>query len=114
MCLLSDSLTPLLFSHMASARLLSRVYPEFSSRILTRLLSCSLQVIVKKVSQPHRWYLEHDSCDQISCWKEQILLSARGFSVFFQMLVKAQKVGSISFLVFFFPPIIFCINGGGF
>ncbi|KAM7340914.1 hypothetical protein ACRRTK_001529 [Alexandromys fortis] len=48
-------------------------------------------VIVKKVSQPHRWYLEHDSCDQISCWKEQILLSARGFSVFFQMLVKAQK-----------------------
>ncbi|XP_076782776.1 poly(A)-specific ribonuclease PNLDC1 isoform X2 [Arvicanthis niloticus] len=48
-------------------------------------------VIVKKVSQPHRWYLEHASCDQISCWKEQILLSARGFSVFFQMLVKAQK-----------------------
>ncbi|XP_038195175.2 poly(A)-specific ribonuclease PNLDC1 [Arvicola amphibius] len=48
-------------------------------------------VVVKKVSQPHRWYLEHDSCDQISCWKEQILLSARGFSVFFQMLVKAQK-----------------------
>eukprot|EP00073_Rattus_norvegicus_P033409 XP_008756957.1 PREDICTED: poly(A)-specific ribonuclease PARN-like domain-containing protein 1 isoform X3 [Rattus norvegicus] len=48
-------------------------------------------VIVKKVSQPHRWYLEHASCDQVTCWKEQILLSARGFSVFFQMLVKAQK-----------------------
>ncbi|XP_011244512.1 poly(A)-specific ribonuclease PNLDC1 isoform X3 [Mus musculus] len=48
-------------------------------------------VIVKKVSQPQRWYLEHASCDQVSCWKEQILLSARGFSVFFQMLVKAQK-----------------------
>uniref|UniRef100_A0A8D2CXV0 Poly(A)-specific ribonuclease PNLDC1 n=1 Tax=Sciurus vulgaris TaxID=55149 RepID=A0A8D2CXV0_SCIVU len=48
-------------------------------------------VVVKKVSQQHRWYLEHASCDRASCWKEQILLSARGFSVFFQMLVKAQK-----------------------
>ncbi|KAG3290523.1 poly(A)-specific ribonuclease PNLDC1 isoform X1 [Ictidomys tridecemlineatus] len=48
-------------------------------------------VVVKKVSQQHRWYLENASCDRASCWKEQILLSARGFSVFFQMLVKAQK-----------------------
>ncbi|XP_019519302.1 PREDICTED: poly(A)-specific ribonuclease PARN-like domain-containing protein 1 [Hipposideros armiger] len=48
-------------------------------------------VIVKKVSKQHRWYLENNSCDRESCWKEKILLSARGFSVFFQMLVKAQK-----------------------
>ncbi|XP_016008213.2 poly(A)-specific ribonuclease PNLDC1 isoform X1 [Rousettus aegyptiacus] len=48
-------------------------------------------VIVKKVSREHRWYLENTSCDRESCWKEKILLSARGFSVFFQMLVKAQK-----------------------
>ncbi|XP_037376577.1 poly(A)-specific ribonuclease PNLDC1 isoform X1 [Talpa occidentalis] len=48
-------------------------------------------VIVKKVSKQHRWYLENASCDRESCWKEKILLSARGFSVFFQMLVKAQK-----------------------
>ncbi|XP_006152306.1 poly(A)-specific ribonuclease PNLDC1 [Tupaia chinensis] len=48
-------------------------------------------VIVKKVSKQHRWYLENTSCDRESCWKERILLSARGFSVFFQMLVKAQK-----------------------
>uniref|UniRef100_A0A671E930 Poly(A)-specific ribonuclease PNLDC1 n=1 Tax=Rhinolophus ferrumequinum TaxID=59479 RepID=A0A671E930_RHIFE len=48
-------------------------------------------VVVKKVSKQHRWYLENNSCDRESCWKEKILLSARGFSVFFQMLVKAQK-----------------------
>ncbi|XP_029799124.1 poly(A)-specific ribonuclease PNLDC1 [Suricata suricatta] len=48
-------------------------------------------IIVKKVSKQHRWYLENSSCDRESCWKEKILLSARGFSVFFQMLVKAQK-----------------------
>lgn len=48
---------------------------------------------MKKVSKQHRWYLENTSCDRESCWKEKILLSARGFSVFFQMLVKAQKVG---------------------
>ncbi|XP_002715010.1 poly(A)-specific ribonuclease PNLDC1 isoform X1 [Oryctolagus cuniculus] len=48
-------------------------------------------VVVKKVSRQHRWYLEHTSCDRASCWKEKILLSARGFSVFFQMLVRAQK-----------------------
>ncbi|XP_011905771.1 PREDICTED: poly(A)-specific ribonuclease PARN-like domain-containing protein 1 isoform X2 [Cercocebus atys] len=48
-------------------------------------------VVVKKVSKQHRWYLQNTSCDQESCWKENILLSARGFSVFFQMLVKAQK-----------------------
>ncbi|OWK01925.1 hypothetical protein Celaphus_00019157 [Cervus elaphus hippelaphus] len=41
--------------------------------------------------QGHRWYLENTSCDRESCWKEKILLSARGFSVFFQMLVKARK-----------------------
>ena len=63
--------------------------------------SCS-QVIVKKVSTQHRWYLENTSCDRESCWKEKILLSARGFSVFFQMLVKARKVGrEFSFLDFF-------------
>ncbi|XP_059886460.1 poly(A)-specific ribonuclease PNLDC1 isoform X1 [Delphinus delphis] len=48
-------------------------------------------VTVKKVSKRHRWYLENTSCDRESCWQEKILLSARGFSVFFQMLVKAQK-----------------------
>ncbi|KAF5914859.1 hypothetical protein HPG69_010925 [Diceros bicornis minor] len=48
-------------------------------------------VIVKKVSKQHRWYLDNTSCDRESCWKEKILLSARGFTVFFQMLVKAQK-----------------------
>nr|BAB60801.1 hypothetical protein [Macaca fascicularis] len=51
-------------------------------------------VVVKKVSKQHRWYLQNTSCDRESCWKEKILLSARGFSVFFQMLVKAQKTGS--------------------
>ncbi|XP_012615118.1 poly(A)-specific ribonuclease PNLDC1 isoform X2 [Microcebus murinus] len=48
-------------------------------------------VIVKKVSKQHRWYLENTSCDRASCWRDKILLSAKGFSVFFQMLVKAQK-----------------------
>uniref|UniRef100_A0A452U614 Poly(A)-specific ribonuclease PNLDC1 n=1 Tax=Ursus maritimus TaxID=29073 RepID=A0A452U614_URSMA len=48
-------------------------------------------ILVKKVSKQHRWYLENTSCDRASCWKEKILLSARGFSLFFQMLVKAQK-----------------------
>nr|XP_054348262.1 poly(A)-specific ribonuclease PNLDC1 isoform X4 [Pongo pygmaeus] len=48
-------------------------------------------VVVKKVSKQHRWYLQNTSCDRESCWKENILLSARGFSAFFQMLVKAQK-----------------------
>ncbi|XP_045699642.1 poly(A)-specific ribonuclease PNLDC1 [Phyllostomus hastatus] len=48
-------------------------------------------VTVKKASKQHRWYLEGASCDQEGCWKEKLLLSARGFSVFFQMLVKAQK-----------------------
>ncbi|XP_037673749.1 poly(A)-specific ribonuclease PNLDC1 [Choloepus didactylus] len=47
-------------------------------------------VIVKKVSKHYRWCLENTSCDRESCWKK-ILLSARGFSVFFQMLAKAQK-----------------------
>jgi hypothetical protein len=65
----------------------------------------SFQVVVKKVSRQHRWYLEHASCDRASCWKEQILLSARGFSVFFQMLVKAQKVGRYLFWAF----LVFCI-----
>ncbi|XP_076976882.1 poly(A)-specific ribonuclease PNLDC1 isoform X2 [Tamandua tetradactyla] len=48
-------------------------------------------VIVKKVSKQYHWYLENTSSDRESCWKEKILLSARGFSVFFQMLAKAQK-----------------------
>ncbi|XP_049621424.1 poly(A)-specific ribonuclease PNLDC1 [Suncus etruscus] len=48
-------------------------------------------VTVKKVSQQQRWYLENASSKRKSCWREKILLSARGFSVFFQMLVKAQK-----------------------
>ncbi|XP_008562314.1 PREDICTED: poly(A)-specific ribonuclease PARN-like domain-containing protein 1, partial [Galeopterus variegatus] len=48
-------------------------------------------VLVRKVSTQYRWYLQNTSCDPESRWKEKILLSARGFSVFFQMLVKAQK-----------------------
>ncbi|XP_057345507.1 poly(A)-specific ribonuclease PNLDC1 isoform X2 [Manis pentadactyla] len=49
-------------------------------------------VVVKRVSKQHRWCLENTSCGQEASWKEKkILLSARGFSVFFQMLVKAQK-----------------------
>ncbi|XP_008152874.2 poly(A)-specific ribonuclease PNLDC1 [Eptesicus fuscus] len=48
-------------------------------------------VIVRKVSRQHRWHLQHSSCDRESCWRQKILLSARGFSVFFQMLVQAQK-----------------------
>ncbi|XP_006868547.1 PREDICTED: poly(A)-specific ribonuclease PARN-like domain-containing protein 1-like [Chrysochloris asiatica] len=48
-------------------------------------------VIVKKVSLQHRWCLENSPCERENCWKEKILLSAKGFSVFFQMLVKAQK-----------------------
>ncbi|XP_036914575.1 poly(A)-specific ribonuclease PNLDC1 isoform X2 [Sturnira hondurensis] len=48
-------------------------------------------VTVKKVSKQHHWYLGSTSCDREGCWKEKLLLSARGFSVFFQMLVKAQK-----------------------
>ncbi|KAK2114629.1 Poly(A)-specific ribonuclease pnldc1 [Saguinus oedipus] len=48
-------------------------------------------VVVKKVSKEHRWYLQSTSCDRESCWKENIILSAKGFSVFFRMLVKAQK-----------------------
>lgn len=69
----------------------------------------SPQVIVKKVSKQHRWYLQHTSCDRESCWREKILLSARGFSVFFQMLVKAQKVGpSLSS-----GPAAVSVSGGG-
>ncbi|XP_007943480.1 poly(A)-specific ribonuclease PNLDC1 [Orycteropus afer afer] len=49
------------------------------------------KVIVKKVNSQHRWYLENASCERESSWKEKILLSAKGFSVFFQMLVKARK-----------------------
>ncbi|XP_054451143.1 poly(A)-specific ribonuclease PNLDC1 [Pteronotus mesoamericanus] len=48
-------------------------------------------VTVKKVSKRHRWYLGNTSWDPKSRWREELLLSARGFSVFFQMLVKAQK-----------------------
>lgn len=59
---------------------------------------------MKKVSKQHHWYLGSTSCDRESCWKEKLLLSARGFSVFFQMLVKAQKVGKTSpFLVWDSP-----------
>lgn len=61
-------------------------------RVQGACLYFSFQVVVKKVSKQHRWYLENTSGDRESCWKEKILLSARGFSVFFQMLVKAQKV----------------------
>lgn len=64
---------------------------------------------MKKVSKQHRWYLENTSCDRESCWKEKILLSARGFSVFFQMLVKAQKVGRKVFLLGLEP--LSCISG---
>lgn len=77
------------------------------SEDLSLLLS---QIIVKKVSKQHRWYLENTSCDRESCWKEKILLSARGFSVFFQMLVKAQKVGKN---LSSWPPAVFRISDHG-
>ncbi|XP_066104306.1 poly(A)-specific ribonuclease PNLDC1 [Saccopteryx bilineata] len=48
-------------------------------------------VIVQKMSQQRRCCLENTSCQAEPRWKEKILLSARGFSVFFQMLVKARK-----------------------
>lgn len=67
----------------------------FGSAARTGNCLLSSQVIVKKVSRQHRWYLQNTSSDRESCWKEKILLSARGFSVFFQMLVKAQKVGKV-------------------
>ena len=69
------------------------VEPGSVPRIRELVASSCSQVVVKKVSTQHRWYLENTSCDRESCWKEKILLSARGFSVFFQMLVKARKVG---------------------
>ncbi|XP_075409985.1 poly(A)-specific ribonuclease PNLDC1 [Tenrec ecaudatus] len=49
------------------------------------------EVTVKKVNTQQRWYLENTPCEQGDCWKEKLLLSARGFTVFFQMLVKARK-----------------------
>ncbi|XP_007484915.1 poly(A)-specific ribonuclease PNLDC1 isoform X2 [Monodelphis domestica] len=48
-------------------------------------------VLVKKVSRQYRWCLENSSRDHDDCRREKILLSARGFAVFFQMLVKAKK-----------------------
>nr|XP_020842388.1 poly(A)-specific ribonuclease PNLDC1 isoform X1 [Phascolarctos cinereus] len=48
-------------------------------------------VLVKKVSRQYRWCLENSSREHDDCRREKILLSARGFAVFFQMLVKAKK-----------------------
>uniref|UniRef100_A0A4X2LTK8 Uncharacterized protein n=1 Tax=Vombatus ursinus TaxID=29139 RepID=A0A4X2LTK8_VOMUR len=48
-------------------------------------------ILVKKVSRQYRWCLENSSRDHDDCRREKILLSARGFAVFFQMLVKAKK-----------------------
>uniref|UniRef100_A0A8D2QQ97 PARN like, ribonuclease domain containing 1 n=1 Tax=Zosterops lateralis melanops TaxID=1220523 RepID=A0A8D2QQ97_ZOSLA len=50
---------------------------------------CSFQVMVKKVSPEHRQLLENSSYDH--CQKKLILLSARGFTNLFQILVKAKK-----------------------
>ncbi|KFQ36117.1 Poly(A)-specific ribonuclease PARN-like domain-containing protein 1, partial [Mesitornis unicolor] len=47
------------------------------------------KVIVKKVSPQHRHLLENSADD--CCQKEQILLSARGFTNLFQTLVNAKK-----------------------
>ncbi|NXL57311.1 PNDC1 ribonuclease, partial [Chordeiles acutipennis] len=47
------------------------------------------KVMVKKVSPQHRQFLENSPDDY--CQKELILLSARGFTNFFQTLVKAKK-----------------------
>ncbi|NXB76123.1 PNDC1 ribonuclease, partial [Donacobius atricapilla] len=47
------------------------------------------KVMVKKVSPEHRQLLENSSYDH--CQKKLILLSARGFTNLFQILVKAKK-----------------------
>ncbi|KAM6081765.1 poly(A)-specific ribonuclease PNLDC1 isoform 3-T3 [Chlamydotis macqueenii] len=47
------------------------------------------KVMVKKVSPQNRWLLENSPYD--CCQKEQILLSARGFTNLFQTLVEAKK-----------------------
>uniref|UniRef100_A0A8C0UPH1 PARN like ribonuclease domain containing exonuclease 1 n=1 Tax=Cyanistes caeruleus TaxID=156563 RepID=A0A8C0UPH1_CYACU len=49
----------------------------------------SFQVMVKKVSPKHRQLLENSSYDH--CQKKLILLSARGFTNLFHILVKAKK-----------------------
>lgn len=54
------------------------------------LNDCSFQVMVKKVSPEHRQLLENSSYDR--CQKKLILLSARGFTNLFQILVEAKKV----------------------
>uniref|UniRef100_A0A8U8BL50 Uncharacterized protein n=1 Tax=Geospiza parvula TaxID=87175 RepID=A0A8U8BL50_GEOPR len=56
------------------------------------LSDCSFQVMVKKVSAEHRQLLENSSYDR--CQKKLILLSARGFTNLFQILVKVKKVKS--------------------
>ncbi|KAF4796295.1 poly(A)-specific ribonuclease PARN-like domain-containing protein 1 isoform X3 [Turdus rufiventris] len=52
------------------------------------------KVMVKKVSPEHRQLLENSSYDR--CQKKLILLSARGFTNLFQILVKAKKFKSPS------------------
>ncbi|XP_039563231.1 poly(A)-specific ribonuclease PNLDC1 isoform X2 [Passer montanus] len=47
------------------------------------------KVMVKKVSPEHRQFLENSSYDH--CQKKLILLSARGFTNLFQILVKVKK-----------------------
>ncbi|XP_053150555.1 poly(A)-specific ribonuclease PNLDC1 isoform X2 [Hemicordylus capensis] len=48
------------------------------------------EVMVKKINPRNRWLLEKTSYD--SCQREQILLSARGFTNLFQTLIKAKKL----------------------
>uniref|UniRef100_A0A672UDJ6 PARN like ribonuclease domain containing exonuclease 1 n=1 Tax=Strigops habroptila TaxID=2489341 RepID=A0A672UDJ6_STRHB len=50
---------------------------------------CSFQVMVKKVNPERRRLLENSPYD--CCQKELILLSARGFTNLFQILVQAKK-----------------------
>ncbi|XP_072850782.2 poly(A)-specific ribonuclease PNLDC1 isoform X2 [Pogona vitticeps] len=47
------------------------------------------ELMVKKMNRQQRWLLENTSYD--ACQKEQIRLSARGFTNLFQALVKAKK-----------------------
>ncbi|CAH7308359.1 Pnldc1 [Phodopus roborovskii] len=48
-------------------------------------------VVVKKISELQRWYFDNNPCDQIKYWKEDMVDSARGFKVYFDILVNAKK-----------------------
>lgn len=71
------------------------------------LSDCSFQVMVKKVSPEHRQLLENSSYDH--CQKKLILLSARGFTNLFQILVKVKKVKCLNpALIFHLFLILLC------